>query len=465
MADDILQQVSVTVALANKEDSDGECKKSLETWKSVILELLAWLKSDLPMAASRDKKKVAEVCFAYITYASKLKKYINQLEMGGMLAGAPSTGDSHHTDTPEQLEDKLKVSTQVDLINVTMDDIFGLSDTKKRILAAVVDPIAHHEYFYKDRAPPAGVMLFGAPGVAKTTLAHAAATEAKKAAQANNKHCYFFSVSPAVFSSAWQAMPVKLVKAFFNMIRKNTPAIVFIDEMESFFSSRMEGGSENSFQMKGELLIQMNPNHPQNENIFFIGATNMPWMIDAGFARRFKKAFYIAMPTKEDRKEIFKLKLAKIRHSVTPSDEEFIASHTHGFTGDDLGRLIEEANQMPCSKIKAGEYFTQDQVPIQCRHWECQLWHPCLQSAPGAVQLRFTDIKPEDICEPHVSIHDFRAVLKTLEKTVDPEFLYKYIEFGKKVMNSMNIKEPLAKKPSQGYHQLQQQSTHKKTQV
>jgi vacuolar protein-sorting-associated protein 4 len=453
MGDAVLHRLSKTVEFAKEEESDGNIAKAFDTWRFVISELLEFLHSNVPKA-DRDKKKVGEICHEYIMHARMLKEYMQQLEVAispekGAKLAVVSTGDSH-TETPEQMEARLKVLTQDPLMHVTMDDIIGLSDTKQRIQEAVVDPIANH-YFYRTsthRKPPAGVLLFGAPGVAKTSMAHAAATEAQKVCQDNNIPCYFFSVSPTVFSSAWQGVPVKLVSAFFNMIRKNTPAIVFIDELENLFSSR-EGASENSIQMKTVLLTEMIPNHPKNDKIFFIGATNLPWMLDMSFARRFEKSFYIAMPTEEERLDIIHLMLDKIRHSIMPSEQAFIATETQGFTGADLNRLLKEANQMPIRKIKAAEYFTKKvKLEIQCKKkWECQLWHPCIESVSGAVQCRFTHIKLQDICEPHVSMYDFQSALKTVEKTVDPESLYKYVEFGKKLQ--LNIKEPLAKKPRQ----------------
>jgi len=117
------------------------------------------------------------------------------------------------------------------------------------------------------------------------------------------------------------------------MARQKTPAIIFIDELDSLLSSRSEAENEASRRVKTEFLVQMQGMFYrvgfekigiQNETtgLLVLGATNVPWMLDPAVRRRFEKRIYIPLPDVHTREALIRKQLAKTRHSLT---EDYIA--------------------------------------------------------------------------------------------------------------------------------------------
>ena len=96
----------------------------------------------------------------------------------------------------------------------------------------------------------------------------------------------------------------RLIKALFELARKNKPAVIFIDEIDSVLSARSEGENEATRRLKTEFLIQMQGVGKDDKGILVLGATNIPWGLDPAVRRRFQKKIYISLPESNARKSL-----------------------------------------------------------------------------------------------------------------------------------------------------------------
>lgn len=163
----------------------------------------------------------------------------------------------------------------------------GLEQAKASLQEAVILPTRFPQLFTGERKPWRGILLYGPPGTGKSYLAKACATEADGT---------FFSVSSADLVSKWLGESERLVKNLFKMAREAKPSIIFIDEVDSLCGSRSEGENETSRRIKTEFLVQMNGVGTDCDGVLVLGATNVPWELDAAIRRRFEKRIYIPLP-------------------------------------------------------------------------------------------------------------------------------------------------------------------------
>lgn len=229
-------------------------------------------------------------------------------------------------------------SAQVQVPNVSWDDIGGLADVKKQLIEMVQWPFEHPEVFLKyGQKPSRGVLFFGPPGCGKTLLAKAIASESS----AN-----FISVKGPELLTMWFGESEANVRDVFDKARSAAPCILFFDELDSIAKSR--GGSSGDAggagdRVMNQLLTEMDGVTSQ-KLVFFIGATNRPDILDAALMRpgRLDSLIYIGLPDFEARISILKASLRK--SPVDPDvDFEYFADRTEGFSGADLAAVCKSA--------------------------------------------------------------------------------------------------------------------------
>jgi katanin p60 ATPase-containing subunit A1 len=225
--------------------------------------------------------------------------------------------------------------------NVRWDDVAGLEECKRRIREAVVFPIKYPKLF-NFTAPWKGILLFGQPGVGKTLLAKAIATECKTT---------FFNISASSIVSKWRGDSEKLVRVLFDLARYHAPSTIFIDEIESIMSVRSLEEHEGSRRMKTEILIQLDGMDKYKEHVFLLAATNLPWDLDPAMLRRLEKKIFIDLPNIEARKTLFKINLPRdivdgYGNKIVDSglDYDIAALRTEGYSGSDIALICKEAS-------------------------------------------------------------------------------------------------------------------------
>jgi vacuolar protein-sorting-associated protein 4 len=141
------------------------------------------------------------------------------------------------------------------------------------------------------------------------------------------------------------------------MARQNKPSIIFIDEVDSLCSSRSDNESESARRIKTEFLVQMQGVGHDSEGILVLGATNIPWVLDAAIRRRFEKRIYIPLPDLNARKSMFKLHVGATPNSLSEDDLKTLAQKTEGYSGHDISIVVRDALMQPVRKLQSATHF------------------------------------------------------------------------------------------------------------
>ncbi|MHA1756811.1 MAG: CDC48 family AAA ATPase, partial [Promethearchaeota archaeon] len=226
---------------------------------------------------------------------------------------------------------------------VTYEDIGGLEEEIQKIREMIELPIRHPELFKRiGIEPPKGVLLHGPPGTGKTLLARAVAYETD---------AHFLTISGPEIMSKFYGQSEENLRRVFNEAKEHSPAIIFIDELDSIAPKRGEITGEVERRVVAQLLSLMDGLEGRGE-IIVIGATNRVNDIDPALRRpgRFDREIEIGVPDTDGRYEIL---LIHTRGMPLHSDVDLrlIAEKTHGFVGADIEALAKEAAMHAIRKI------------------------------------------------------------------------------------------------------------------
>jgi vacuolar protein-sorting-associated protein 4 len=361
----------------------------------------------------------------YLTRAEQLKEHLEKQSKqtsaenssGGGSTKAKKSGDGNDDDDADtkKLRGALAGAILTETPNVKWEDIAGLDQAKEALKEAVILPVKFPQLFTGNRKPTSGILLYGPPGTGKSYLAKAVATEANST---------FFSVSSSDLVSKWMGESERLVKQLFTMARENKPSIIFIDEVDALCGPRGEGESEASRRIKTELLVQMNGVGNDPTGVLVLGATNIPWQLDAAVRRRFERRIYIALPEVEARTRMFELNIGDVPCDCTPHDLKILAEMTDGYSGHDIAVVVRDALMQPIRKIQQATHFK----PVIDKDGNEKLT-PCSPGDAGAKEMSWMDIGTDELKEPDLTIKDFIKSIKSNRPTVNSADIAKHIEF------------------------------------
>ena len=219
------------------------------------------------------------------------------------------------------------------------------ADEEKEELSEIVDFLRDPEkYSALGARIPKGVLLVGPPGTGKTLLAKAVANEAGVA---------FLSISGSDFMELYVGVGASRVRDLFSQAKKQSPAIVFLDEIDAVGRQRgtgLGGGHDEREQTLNQLLVEMD-GFGRNEGVVVLAATNRADVLDPALLRpgRFDRQVYVGLPDIRGREEILKIH-AKDKPLAEDVDLADIARGTPGFTGADLENLLNEAALLAARK-------------------------------------------------------------------------------------------------------------------
>jgi len=229
---------------------------------------------------------------------------------------------------------------------VTFNDVAGVEEAKEEV-EEVVEFLKDPKKFSRLGGKiPRGCLLVGPPGTGKTLLARAIAGEAGVP---------FFTISGSDFVEMFVGVGASRVRDMFEQGKKNSPCIIFIDEIDAVGRSRgagLGGGNDEREQTLNQLLVEMD-GFDTNEGVIIIAATNRPDVLDPALLRpgRFDRQVVVSLPDIIGREKILKVHSKKI--SMTPDiNLRTIARGTPGFSGADLANLVNEAALLAARKNK-----------------------------------------------------------------------------------------------------------------
>lgn len=219
---------------------------------------------------------------------------------------------------------------------ITFKDVAGAKEAKQE-LEEVVDFLKNPKKFLDIGAKiPKGLLLMGAPGTGKTLLARAVAGEAGVP---------FYHLSGSEFVEMFVGVGASRVRDLFREAKKNSPAIIFIDEIDAVGRARgigLGGGNDEREQTLNQILVEMDGFEP-NEKLIVIAATNRPDVLDRALLRpgRFDRRVMIDLPDRESREEIL-IVHKKEKPLAEDVSLKVIAERTPGFSGADLASIMNE---------------------------------------------------------------------------------------------------------------------------
>jgi len=239
---------------------------------------------------------------------------------------------------------KLSVSS-----TVKFKDVAGCDEAKESVqdlIEYLKDPARFSRLGGK---PPKGLLLVGPPGTGKTLLARAMAGEAEVP---------FFTISGSDFVEMFVGVGAGRVRDMFEQGRKNSPCIIFIDEIDAVGRKRgagLGGGNDEKEQTLNQLLVEMD-GFDTEEGVIIVGATNRPDVLDPALLRpgRFDRRVIVPNPDILGREKILRVHIKKIKYAPNV-DLKIIARGTPGFSGADIANLVNEAALLAA---KAGKTMT-----------------------------------------------------------------------------------------------------------
>ena len=337
--------------------------------KSGRLNVLKIHTRNMPLDKDVDLKKIADMTHGFV--GADVAALCKEAAMNVLRRLWPELEFKKDESIPQEMLQKLRVVNEdfkaamklvrpsalrevlIESPNVKWDDIAGLEDIKQRLKEAVEWPLQFPHMFKKiGIRPPRGILLYGPPGVGKTMLAKAVASESES---------NFISIKGPELISKWVGESEKGIRKIFQKARQTAPTIIFFDELDAIAGRRDSGdGSKTTERVVNQLLTEMD-GLEELHDVVIIAATNRPDLVDPSLLRsgRFDRVIPISVPDLEIRKKIFEIH-TKDMPLAKDVDLDKLSEITAGYVGADIEGICREGGMTALRENIDTEKVTMD---------------------------------------------------------------------------------------------------------
>ena len=232
-------------------------------------------------------------------------------------------------------------------LNVTWQDVVGMTKIKKLLQEAIEMPRDFPHLFVGNRSPTRSVLFYGPPGTGKTFLGKVVAC---------SSNMPFYAVSSADLISKFVGESEKYVKTLFEMVKRDKPCVLFLDELESLCAKREETSHTNTVQ---QFLVQLDgiSQGGSMDGVLLIGCSNLPWRLDEAMIRRLEKRIYVPLPTIDEREAQLRFYFNKNENGLRNEEFRELALATDYFSAADIRDLAKCAAMLPLRFMREAEHF------------------------------------------------------------------------------------------------------------
>ena len=245
---------------------------------------------------------------------------------------------------------------------IVFEDVGGLDEVKQQVRRRIITPFLRPSLFERfKRRSGGGILLYGPPGCGKTLLARATAGECGAS---------FHNVAITDVLDMYIGESERKLHAIFEHARRTAPSVVFFDEIEAIGGRRQHSRESASANLVSTFLTELDGFAQNNHGVLILGATNVPWAVDAAFRRpgRFDRVLFVPPPDEAARQRILELQLTG-RPTTGTLDLRALARLTSGFSGADLRNLVETAvDEAIEQSIEDGR-----EIPLRQEHLQAAL--------------------------------------------------------------------------------------------
>lgn len=292
--------------------------------------------------------------------------------------------------------------------NMNFNDVAGMDKMKEEIREAIVYPMANPELARKyGKLGGGGVIMYGPPGCGKTFILKAAAGECSVG---------FINAKLSDLLDMYVGNTEKNIHKVFELARKNSPCILFFDEVDAIGGRRdQQEGAQYMKMAVNQMLYEMDGVEANNQNVLTIAATNAPWDVDPALRRsgRFSKMIYVPEPDLNSRKAILKLH-AKKRPVAKGVPYLRLGLATFGYSSSDLKGVVEEASAYPWKEA----FFAIDKMTKE-------------YMTQGKTKEEAEEMAKKNVKQREVTASDFLKAIKKRKSTLPPWYEQAKKQIGK----------------------------------